>query len=524
LDRHEVARPFAVAKGNDVQLQPDLLPGLGIVDQLGPHRLAGFEASADSVEFGSLGVGSLQDARGGAHDVVAAEARQTNEGVVDVDHLRPLRRIERLGLRDQQHVVDPGHGGFEQPQLLLVGPLLGDIPKVDRDAAACRMSRHVHPDRQGRIEGGETNRFAGFRSAAVGLFERPADRRRKLLPQRPAQQTGPIPLQDACSLVVEEGETPFKVEGEKWVADRFHRLGQPPPQLRPLPTRLDEFGDVLKGAAHPAYDAVFELRLADRSHPGHAAVSAPQLKGLVKGLASISAGAEGGPDSPPAPGLVERQRLFQSDLAQFRGPVDFGGLLAPLAHATTQIDPPAAKLGRSTGDALQVCDLAKGSVGRPLPLHELRSPLLDLHDAGDVSRHDEPGRPACDVHIAGLDLDVSQAAVPSQVRRDVAVTDCVAGSRARWRLFDIGRRPDVGKRHSQKFFAGVAVVGHGGVVHLKGRPACRCREPTSGPGGAGRRSDGNLTHPKRTSPGIIVRIPLRLTIWYFPEGAAHEGR
>ena len=118
--------PAAIRHRHHVQFYPELLAGLGIVDQFHPDGLPLPQRGAEAVELLAARFWPLQDPGGLPDGFRPRIPRATHERIIDINN-PGTGFILRFGFGDENDVVGPVHAGFQQPELQLHQPAGGDF-------------------------------------------------------------------------------------------------------------------------------------------------------------------------------------------------------------------------------------------------------------------------------------------------------------------------------------------------------------------------------------------------------------
>ncbi len=286
-DRHPVGQlALPVPDRRHVQVHPERLAVLAVVDQVHPRRAPLLHRRADAIQCRALRVRALQQPRRAADHFVARVAGAPLERIVD-EHDARAGFAERSGLGDDDDVVEPRDAAFEQPELFLRLAAAGDVAQVQRHAAAERKSTHLEPVRQARIEFLELQLHAARTRAAELLLQPQPHRLLERVPEATAQQLLAAGAQQALGLLVQEAVLAVAVDGHEGFAAaqcRAHAQQRSGAQ----PARRDLLHRALDRDDPPI---LVTHRLAERPDPGAAAVGQHDLRFLVERGALHRAGA-----------------------------------------------------------------------------------------------------------------------------------------------------------------------------------------------------------------------------------------
>ena len=109
-----------VGNRDDVNLKPERLARLGVIDQLFPDRLPFAQGCANPPACITCCVRALQKPRASADRLLAAVASPACEGIVHVDDAG-AGFVSRLSVGDDHDVIEPRQAGFEKSQRLVPG-------------------------------------------------------------------------------------------------------------------------------------------------------------------------------------------------------------------------------------------------------------------------------------------------------------------------------------------------------------------------------------------------------------------
>ncbi|MDT4849134.1 hypothetical protein FQZ97_832450 [compost metagenome] len=318
-----------VGNGNDVELQPDLLAALRVIEDLLAHRLPALQAGADAVEHVALRAGALQDARCLADDLVRPVAGVSLEGLVDIEHPGP-QSSHGLCIGDHDDVVHALHAGLQQAQLFVVPALLRDVLKIHRHAVLGRVRAQLEPLAQRFIEpdfGGHLSRFDG---ALEALVEKAVLHAREDVPQPLVQQVLAPSVHRSRHLFVDEGDVPVPVQCEEGVGHVLQRgaelgcqrmsLEFVEPQARDVLQRALKADDLAAGVPHG---------LADGAHPDPALGGRGQFGLEVERRALAQAALDGARDRVAVLGQVVANAFVQCWLVASGSVVDLADFVGP---------------------------------------------------------------------------------------------------------------------------------------------------------------------------------------------------
>ena len=378
--RHPVGElALLVPHGRDVQVHPERLAVLLVVDQVDARGTPLLERRADLVEGTPLRVGTLQQPRRAPDHLVAGVAGAALERLVD-EHDARARFAERAGFRDDHDVVQAGDAALQQPQLLLRLAPLGHVAQVDGHASAEREAAHLEPVRQARVELLELQLHAARDGGAELLLQPQAHRFLEGVPEAPADQLCARRAQHLLGLLVEEGVLAVAVHrGEGFAAAQRRAHAQQGAGAQAARR------DLLHGALH-GDDAAGSVMdgLAERTHPGAPAVGKDDLRFLVERLALGRAGLQQALQRGLATRRVVPQRVVGRWRVARRRAVQRGQLVRPDEPGLLQVETPDTDGSRALQHAHDVIVLRAGIVERRLGSRrhgrrcDVKSPLRAL--------------------------------------------------------------------------------------------------------------------------------------------------
>ena len=325
----------------DLQIDPERLAVLLVVDQVDPRRLPLLHGRPDAVQFAALGARALQQPRRASQHLFAAVTGATLEGLVD-EHDARAGIVERPGLGDDDDVVQPRDAAFQQPQLLLGLVPRADVAQVHGQARPEWIAAGLDPGRQVRVEFFHLQHLVGGEAAPELLFQPQPDGLLETAPDRAAQQLRNRAAQQPLGLIVDIAEPSLVIHRHEGFA-AAHRAAHADRVAQQGAGAVAMRRDLLHGALHP-HDAAFPVahRMPDRAHPGPAALQGQDLHLLVEGFATCCASLH--PIADPLAPLrrIKRERFTPRRAVAGRRPVNGRELVGPFDPVLRGIECPDA--------------------------------------------------------------------------------------------------------------------------------------------------------------------------------------
>lgn len=349
-------RIFALVTGDrhDLQLDPELLARLRIVEDFRARRLPFLDGLPDPAAGCLVGLRSLQESGRLADHFLARITRPPHESIVDINDAGARRLGHGRCIGDDHHVVQPLQRHFEQSESRFTLAFPRDVAEIDGGALRPRMEVHLEPGIERFIIELEAHIIRGLRAWREGA-EKIRHRLRECIPDVTSNQLVARTAQELFRHSVEIQKLVIGREHVKGVAHMLKRRCELLLHFLAALARLDEFGYVLKGAARANDAVVFvPLRFCNGAHPHEPSGSRYDLRDFVIAFARFDAAIVESADALAILGRIEVQGLAKCRPFVEGHVMDRGRSGCPEQAVLAVHDTPAAKANPLARQAHQV--------------------------------------------------------------------------------------------------------------------------------------------------------------------------